>query len=137
MNENKLIGKNVVSVYLATDNKAIRFDTKDGLILIAQADGDCCSNSWIENVEAPERILGTVLSVEDINMPDQPYDESEYECIAFYGCKIITDKGECVIDYRNESNGYYGGHLVWLGDDSFYGGVYGQNISTAEWRKLS
>jgi hypothetical protein len=37
-----------------------------------------------------------------------------------------------VIDYRNESNGYYGGELCWP-DDHFYGGVHGQNVSTEQW----
>ena len=41
-----------------------------------------------------------------------------------------------MIDYRNESNGYYGGNLCW-DDESFYGGVYGQNVSTMNWQNVS
>ena len=33
--------------------------------------------------------------------------------VEFYGLSIKTDKGEIVIDYRNSSNGYYGGSLCW------------------------
>ena len=40
-----------------------------------------------------------------------------------------------VIDYRNNSNGYYGGEIVWPGED-FYGGVYGQNESNMDWRDI-
>ncbi len=48
--------------------------------------------------------------------------------------KAIRFDGACVIDYRNESNGYYGGDLVWPGKaHHFYGGVYGQNVSTERW----
>ena len=32
-------------------------------------------------------------------------------CVAYYGLKITTDNGRAVIDYRNSSNGYYGGSL--------------------------
>jgi len=34
------------------------------------------------------------------------------DCVAYYGLKITTEKGRAMIDYRNDSNGYYGG---WLG----------------------
>jgi hypothetical protein len=63
-------------------------------------------------------------------------DDSEYEIIAFYGLKITTDKGDIIIDYRNSSNGYYGGNLSWPNDNYFYRGVFGQNVSTEEWKPL-
>lgn len=42
-----------------------------------------------------------------------------------------------VIDYRNESNGYYSGNLSWGDGDYFYGGVYGQNVSKQDWQKIA
>lgn len=53
---------------------------------------------------------GTVRAVEHIDMPDLG-STNEDACIAYYGMKITTEKGRCVIDYRNSSNGYYGGSL--------------------------
>jgi hypothetical protein len=127
-----LIGKTITKMKIADDKKAILFITDDGEI-IAKCDGDCCSNTWVEHIELP--VLGfpaKVISVDDLDMPDlgQP---DEYEVIAYYGCKIVTDKGDIVIDYRNESNGYYGGNLSWPDDNYFYGGVYGQNVSKNNW----
>jgi hypothetical protein len=58
------------------------------------------------------------------------------DVLAFYGCKISTDGGEIVIDYRNDSNGYYGGSLSWPGEH-FYGGVHNQNVSKEEWREIA
>lgn len=55
--------------------------------------------------------------------------------MAYYGCKITTGKGYALIDYRNSSNGYYGGSLSWP-DDHHYGGVSGQNNSNEEWRRI-
>lgn len=141
MTENPLVGKKVLAVYLADDKKAIKFDVEGADPIIARADGDCCSNSWIETVETPEHLLGTVTAVEDVDMPDRgsPVNDDGYgDVIAYYGCKIHTDRGSCLLDYRNESNGYYGGSLEWPGKASyFYGGVFGQNVSKEDWKKIA
>lgn len=133
---NPLLGKTIIKVMLAEDKKALRFDILgEEKPIIGRADGDCCSYSWIEGLDTPAYLLGTVLSVEDINMPGEEYSEEDYEYLQFYGCRITTDKGQCVIDYRNSSNGFYGGDLCWS-DEDFYGGVYGQNVSKENWRKI-
>lgn len=147
MQPNVLIGKTITAVYLAEDGGAIRFDVEGAEPVIARADGDCCSYTWIESLDAPEALIGTVTAVVDIDMPDlgteasQTNEKDRYydaDCISYYGCKITTDKGSCVIDYRNESNGYYGGNLSWPGPNSyFYGGVHGQNVSTEKWRLIA
>jgi len=132
---NPLIGKTITSIEVAKDKKAIKFNLADANSIIVKADGDCCSSTWIESLDMPEAILGApVTAVEDIPMPD--LGQPEYDVIQYYGCKITTTKGSCVIDYRNESNGYYGGNLSWPEDDYFYGGVYGQNISKEEWETV-
>lgn len=136
---NPLVGKKIKAVYLAEDGGAIKFDLKGGESIVARADGDCCSHTWIEEVDAPERLIGSeVKSVEDIGMPDKRTTTGECdECLQFYGCKITTAKGEVMIDYRNESNGYYGGSLVWPSEDTFCGGVHGQNVSNEKWKKIA
>lgn len=139
MKGNALIGKTVTAVYLASDKKALRFDVEGGEPIIARADGDCCSSTWIESLDTPDLLVGGVVTaVEDIEMPDLG-QKDEYEVIAYYGSKITTTKGACVIDYRNESNGYYGGNIVWPDDEYgyFYGGVYGQNVSSEEWTQIA
>ena len=135
--KNPLIGKTVRAVHLADDKGAIRFDVDGCEPIIARADGDCCSHTWIEGLDTPSLLIGgEVTAVEDLAMPDlgQP---DEYDVIEYYGCKITTTKGACVIDYRNSSNGYYGGSLSWPSDDYFYGGVYGQNVSKEEWKQVA
>lgn len=128
---NILVGKTILAIQIADDQKAIKFDT-DGGEVIAKTDGDCCSSSWIEHVDLPSYgFPAKVLAAEDIEMPDLGSPDA-YECVAYYGFKISTDKGDIIIDYRNESNGYYGGDLSWP-DECFYGGVYGQNVSSENW----
>lgn len=135
--DNIMVGKTIAAVHLATDKMAIRFVLTDGQEVVAMTDGDCCSHSWVEHLELPA--LGfpaAVLAVEEIKM-DQPEQPDEYGRIAAYGCKLATDRGDLTIEYRNESNGYYGGSLEWPDEngeyDYYYGGVYGQNKSKCEW----
>lgn len=133
--QNQLIGKTIVEMKIADDNQALLFVTADGEKLVARVDADCCSHTWIESVEMPALGLPfAIAGVSDLDMgKDDEWDEGEYNLTQFYGAKIVTDKGDMVIDYRNESNGYYGGSMNWPGDDYFYGGVFDQNVSTEVW----
>ncbi|ECC9987755.1 hypothetical protein NQI61_003275 [Salmonella enterica] len=134
---NLLIGKNIVDVKIAEDKEAMLFVTSEGDNLIVRVDADCCSHTWIETVEMPALGLPfTVISCDDLDMGKEPED-IDYEYVQYYGAKITTDKGELVIDYRNSSNGYYGGSVVWPGEDYFYGGVYGQNVSDCVWVEIA
>jgi len=129
---NILIGKKITQIKIADDKEAILFICEDGEVKV-RCDADCCSHTWVEHIELPA--LGfpaLVVAVDDLDMPDLGSPD-EYDVIAYYGCKITTDKGDLVIDYRNSSNGYYGGNLSWPDDSYFYGGVYGQNNSTENW----
>lgn len=134
MQKNPLIGKTIVRIEIAADKGALRFVLTDGECVV-HADGDCCSHTWIEHIDLPA--LGfpaLVTAVDDLDL-NKPDEEVDYETIQFYGCKISTDKGEIVVDYRNSSNGYYGGNLSWPGEHR-YGGVYGQNNSKEEWQQV-
>ncbi len=124
----------LTKIELADDKMAIRFTTTQGEVE-ALCDGDCCSHTWVEDIGLPVNGLpAIVLDVVDVPMPSLD-DSGE---LKNYGCKIVTDKGDVLIEYRNESNGYYGGDLSWPDmDDYFYGGVFGQNISKKVWKELT
>lgn len=130
-----LDGKTIIKLRIAEDKMALKFTLKDGSTVKVLTDGDCCSHSWIEHIELPAGGFPCkVLGISDLNYDDIP---GEYgDVTAVYGCKISTDKGDLIIDYRNESNGYYGGNLSWPDDSHFYGGVHGQNISEEKWKIL-
>ena len=132
---NILVGKTINKIMIADDKEAILFKTTGEDVLV-RVDADCCSETWVESIELPAMgFPAVVISVDDLKMPDLG-DISGRDVIAYYGCKIVTDKGEIVIDYRNDSNGYYGGDLSWPGE-SFYGGVYEQNVSTQKWVEVN
>ena len=145
MSDNILIGKTIIKIEMTADSEQIRFFLREGdEPIVARCDADCCSHTWIENVSDPGAIIGhTIVRAGDVDMPDLG-SPNEYDCIAYYGFEIATAMGRCIIDYRNSSNGYYGGWLHWTPDlddtdwnPSFYGGVYGQNDHPdAEWKDI-
>lgn len=126
---NPLIGKTITEIKIAEDRAAIRFVLTDGE-LVVPVDAECCSYSWIEHIELPA--LGfpaLVTATEELEMPDGAPSvfHKDSDVLSFYGFKISTDRGDIVIDYRNDSNGYYGGNLRWP-EDGNYSGVYGLNV---------
>lgn len=130
---NVLIGKTILQIKIADDKAAMLFICEGGEVKV-RCDAECCSSTWIEHIELPA--LGfpaLVIAVNDLDLPGSEDDHPEHDCLQVYGCKITTDKGEIIIDYRNSSNGYYGGNLSWPDDSYFYGGVFGQNNSAEKW----
>ena len=117
MNEIKdaLMGKTIVAFDLDIEGERLILQLEDAPPVKLATYGDCCSHTWIESIDAPAALLGTVQDVEDIEMPDLGnIDGTRYqdvEVVRYYGLKITTNKGHVVIDYRNDSNGYYGGSL--------------------------
>jgi hypothetical protein len=130
MKDTDLIGKTITKVEIAEDKMAMRLTLSDGEMLI-RVDADCCSHTWIEHVEMPTELPALVTAVGDIEL-NADADTRDGE-LAFYGYRISTNQGDLVIDYRNESNGYYGGSIVFGNDEYFYGGVYSQNVSDMKW----
>lgn len=137
---NPLVGKTIVEIFLADDQGAIKFVLSDGSEIVAHADCDCCSHTWIEEIiNLPAALRSPVLKAEDIELPaefQQPTKRGHYEEeMSYYGFAIKTLNGCCTIAYRNSSNGYYGGSLSWP-DEHYYGGVFGQNKSSENWQPV-
>ena len=140
-----LVGKKIIKIEIADDKEAFRIYVEgDSEPILFATDGDCCSHTWIEHFEGIAYLIGgTVVNVEDVDSgaDDEDSEEDKYgNVIRFYGWKVTTDKGHAMLDYRNESNGYYGGSL-WCNRDSgynsYYGGVHGQNKSDEKWVELT
>lgn len=80
--------------------------------------GDCCSNSWFENITGVDNLVGhTIEKVANNSFPeltkklkDARYSYCE-EVIKFYSFSMKTEKGTFEIEYRNSSNGYYSGDI--------------------------
>lgn len=112
----KLIGKTIEDVSMNPEHTMIGFRTVDGEKLLYYTEGDCCSSSWIEHTENVDQLHeATVTKIETVPMPETREEDGDF--IQFYGVKIHVEKqGRPVpaffFEFRNRSNGYYGGMLV-------------------------
>lgn len=117
-----MIGKKIQDINILDHGRQVYVLMQDGSSKTYNAEGDCCSSSWIEHVEMPQDIVGaTVLSWDEpaLNPWDNHVcpDEIDYrracghEYLAVYHTRFRTDRGDIVLEYRNDSNGYYGGYL--------------------------
>lgn len=109
-----IIGELVVAVGVSTDKTWIALRRADGAVALCYTDADCCSQSWIEHINGEEVFPATVLGVAgaDISRDD---DHPEHDCLQVYETVFLTDKGRFTVEYRNASNGYYGGSLEMSG----------------------
>jgi len=102
------------AVSLRDDKTVLVFEFEDGGKAEFTAEGDCCSHSWFEHLEAPDTVEGLeVLAVEDQRMEhgwDGEEDMGDY--LQSYQTILRLNNGESIkVEYRNSSNGYYGGYL--------------------------
>lgn len=108
-------GKVLSGVDLNKEADELQLKFADGTDVTWVADGDCCSISWIEHITVPPDIDGaTVCGVADSDKVSEPTQEEldKADSLAVYATAIQTDRGEIIVEYRNDSNGYYGGFLV-------------------------
>ena len=85
-----LVGKVLKGIKLAEDKQALLFIHDDDNQCIVRVDGDCCSESWVEAIEAPA--LGfpcTVSKVEDLQMKEEEWKD-DYELIQFLRVQNIN-----------------------------------------------
>lgn len=95
----------VVSVEPSEDLIVLRLE--DGRTVRLGLDGDCCSKSFFESPKEFEELVGeTITSFEERETGHSTGAEEKYYCLW-----VTTDKGQHTFDWRNESNGYYGGSL--------------------------
>lgn len=111
----KLNGKVIKEINVFGEyHDKIQFVTDSGDICFYTY-GDCCSSSFFSDIWNAQNIIGEkVITVEDIDLqpgeaPNRGAEDDDNEQI--YGIKITSEKGSCVIIFRNHSNGYYGGSI--------------------------
>lgn len=113
----KIIGMTIDSVHMSPENDTIAFKDTDKTVVSFVCDGDCCSESWINHVSGIEALKGhKVQGVICAQMPSTSRGDTNHsnrQCedrVISY--KILTSQGVCALEFRNSSNGYYGGRLM-------------------------
>ena len=116
-----LMDKPIKSVTTGEDGEYLIFELMDGRFITYKAVGDCCSSSWIEHITVPNGIEGAVI--DGYMEEDMGEFGAEYSDVTrVYQTSFRTPKGEIIVEYRNSSNGYYGGWLegpleTWANDE--------------------
>lgn len=112
-----LVNRPLASVEAIEGNEALRFTFTDGTSLTYEAWGDCCSSTWIEHISIPADLYGSaIFDIVEPELPPHPAaslipEDDRDETIQVYHTAFATDAGHILVEYRNSSNGYYGGGL--------------------------
>jgi hypothetical protein len=113
-----LVGKTIERVLISSNKMELGFELTGGERMAFYTDGDCCSQSWIEAVENVDSLIGgKVTGANEIDMGDvtDTYDEADpppQEFVQAYGVEVsVEGRPTFKLEFRNASNGYYGGSL--------------------------
>ena len=120
----ELIGKKILDVMANPEMVYWRFITDAG-DFDYYCFADCCSESWINHVNGLDELVGgTVQDVEEIDFfallkvePEATRQDSDV--VLFH--RVKTEKGVCTFEFRNSSNGYYGGSIDYVTPDNAKG----------------
>lgn len=104
------VGKTISSVNLNKDTDELTFMFTDGTGAVCTTEGDCCSTSWIEHLEMPNDVVGATITGLDEHALSEEH-KSDDEFIQTYDTVFHTNRGDIVAEFRNSSNGYYGGWM--------------------------
>lgn len=119
-NLDDLIGLTVLKIEINLGNDKLFIKLKDSfgneVFMVFDSFGDCCSTSWIESLEGDQDIIGNeIINIIEHELPPLKDDDPDFmfdnNFTQICNYEIVTAKGSCVIDFRNLSNGYYGGSL--------------------------
>lgn len=108
-----LVGKTIASISRSDDAKWLRFEDAHGRALDLYADGDCscCSESYFVSIENPEWVIGSNVSRVTIREESARRIELDYGDTKVYAFDVHSPKGTMHVEFRNDSNGRYGGML--------------------------
>ena len=106
----QLVGTTVRAVFMDKDTQHyILFRTNLGDFVFV-ASGDCCSESWFSAVNGLSALIDNkVTQAVEVDMGDVDDGRSRQEYDTLYRITLVTNRGACDIEFRNSSNGYYGG----------------------------
>jgi len=118
-NLERLVGRKLDAVSLSREKDVFGF-AAEGIEVWLGVEGDCCSYSWVEHVTVTPGAIGAeIIGYSQPNV-EQPSDTSQIkrpdgypvDSLAVYELRLHTRAGDVVVEFRNDSNGYYGGYIV-------------------------
>lgn len=103
-----IVGQKFVSVREETD--CLYLLTGDGKTHKFECEGDCCSHTFIEHLNVLTKPGSTITAIDNSFYEEREDGEEKY-----YKMVFKTTGGDIDVEYRNSSNGYYGGNLEYKG----------------------
>jgi hypothetical protein len=103
-------------------NGSLMLVATSGNIVRVELEGDCCSTSYFDDyskIDALGLMGERLMSIEDVSRDTPEPDPVPHldEAQEYHALIIKTDKQSITVDWRNESNGYYGGMARLFLDD--------------------
>jgi len=130
----ELLNKIIKNIFISEGESHIKFILSDNSEMIYATNGDCCSETWFSDFTGIDCLINEeIFEIEELELP---YDgemllaqRSRQEEDKLYGYCFKTQKGYATLEYRNSSNGYYGGScglIIPKPDDldPYYKGLY-------------
>jgi hypothetical protein len=126
-----IIGKTVQQVRMNPARTYLVFDCTDGSKECFYTSGDCCSRSWIEHTTNVDWIKGrkivgyTTADLRSFTASEKepgtwmhPAKDTYDDHIQVYSASFAFEDGNAfTVEFRNQSNGYYGGELESVAED--------------------
>lgn len=145
MNEvmSELVGQTIKEVYAQLpQGHFLKLVTSGGDTHYYSLEGDCCSESWLYAINGVEGLLDSqIQAVQPIEMPEPTDDRSRQEYDQLWCIRLVTNKGFCDIEFRNSSNGYYGGWLEEVPEDRVVEWEWQRGLADrrveVEWTKIT
>jgi hypothetical protein len=113
-------GRMVTKLEVGDDGNYLRFTFDDHRVAEFVAYGDCCSHTWVNDLNGVDALLGYLIVscvTKEMDKPDEDEDEDDGDVVQHYGYTITTQKGYFDLLFRTSSNGYYGGSLDLVDDE--------------------
>lgn len=105
-----LVGLTVRKVLFDFEEKEwMILETNKGSVALL-TEGDCCSHSWIYALTGVDNLVGQEILAVTNNYEVNAFDD-DHDYIRVYTVDIKTRRGVFTIEFRNSSNGYYGGSI--------------------------
>lgn len=112
--EAPLVGKTVAAAFISEDKEDIRLDMVSGETYYLRTDADCCSETWIEHVNNFDTLIGKEIvgtETKDLGEGIATRQDRDLLYSASILYKVHNYHGSADIEFRNSSNGYYGGDI--------------------------
>lgn len=108
----QLIDKTIENIYLNKERNFLVFKCIDEIISY-DVIGICCSTSWIEHLCVANLPFTVSFTQEHCLGVDKQDIRDDHEVILVYETILVDvdNKQSICLEYRNDSNGYYGGFL--------------------------